>query len=273
MVASGNDFIVIGQSGNRSIRYFKKTAQDICDRKYGIGADGLLVLEKSMRADIRMRIFNSDGSEAKMCGNGARCIALWLAEKKKKRKSKLKIETRAGIIEAQVKDSGIKIKLTHPLNIKLDIPIKVNSRYIRVNFINTGVPHAVIFTEGLDKINIYALARFIRFHKQFAPGGANVNFVEILNNDSIKIRTYERGVEDETLACGTGSVASAIIFSLKTGITSKIKVQTKGREVLKVYFDRDNNRFNNVWLEGSARIVYKGEYYVNEATTYGTKRT
>jgi diaminopimelate epimerase len=134
---------------------------------------------------------------------------------------------------------------------------------LRANFINTGVPHAVIFVEGLEKIDVAGLGRQIRFHEVFAPKGANVNFVEVADNYSINVRTYERGVEDETLACGTGSVASALLtaYSLKLG-AGKVNVHTKGGEVLKVYFDRAGNDFRNVWLEGKAKIVYSGEYHV-----------
>jgi len=257
MVASGNDFVVIESAGSR-VRGFAGLAKEICDRRYGVGADGLLILEKSKIADIKMRIFNADGSEAEMCGNGARCVALYLG------KPHVKIETKAGTIESQVNADHVKIKLTDPRDTKLDMPIKVNNRTLHVNFINTGVPHTVIFVEGLDKIDVTNLGKQIRFHKSFAPSGTNVDFIEILKNNSIKIRTYERGVEDETLACGTGAVASALItaYSLQLTAYSKINVHTKSGEILKVYFEKIKNKFKNVWLEGRAKIVYKGVYYV-----------
>jgi len=253
MMASGNDFVIVDKkpSGNLAA-----LARRICDRKFGIGADGLLVLEKSKIADIRMRIFNADGSEAQMCGNGARCIALYSARKS------LDIETKAGVIEAEVSSNKVRIKLTEPKDIKFDIPLKVNSRNLKVNFVDTGVPHAVVFVEGLDKINVSVLGRLLRYHEKFAPRGTNVNFVEVLSKNSFKIRTYERGVEDETLACGTGTVASTLIFALKTGSGNKIKAHTKGEEILTVYFKKRGNKFTDVWLEGKAGIVYKGEYYV-----------
>ncbi len=253
MVASGNDFVVI--CAPRSTLHaprLRSLAREICDRKYGVGADGLLFLEKSKIADVRMRIFNHDGSEAEMCGNGARCIVLYLG------KRNTEIETKAGIIQSQLEWNSVKIKLTNPLNIKLDIPIKVNNRNLKVNFIDIGVPHAVIFVEGLDEIHVSEIGRAIRNHKRFFPRGANVDFVEGLGKDLIGIRTYERGVEDETLACGTGSVASSLIFALKSGTGNKINVRTQSQEILKVYFDRINNSFKNVWLEGKARIVYTG---------------
>ena len=263
MVASGNDFVVMESHQFSRSQSYKMLAKKVCDRKFGIGADGLLLLEKSKRADVRMRIFNADGSEAEMCGNGARGTALCQAAKSGSRKGRnLKIETKAGIIEAQVDKSSARIKLTSSHSLKIDLPIKVSGRILHVNFIDTGVPHTVIFVEGLDKIDVNNLGREIRYHKAFAPKGTNVNFIEVLSRDSIAIRTYERGVEGETLACGTGSSAAALIFALKANINDKVNVYTKSGEILKVFFERLGNDFKNVWLEGKARIVCKGEYYV-----------
>jgi len=259
MVASGNDFVIAELRAKSS--ELRNLAREFCNRKYGVGADGLLILEKSKIADIRMRIFNADGSEAQMCGNGARCVALYQGYTLHAIRYTLAIETKAGIIESEVNGDNVKIKLTDPKDIKLDFPVKVNKRNLRVNFIDTGVPHVVIFVEGLDKIDVVNLGKEIRYHKRFFPRGTNVNFIEILGQDSLKIRTYERGVEDETLACGTGAVASALVLSLKSQVTSygKIDVHTKSREILKVYFDRRNSNFENVWLEGKTCIVFQGE--------------
>ena len=268
MVASGNDFVIVElrakgfPSTALGTRGLRALAGKICDRKYGIGADGLLVLEKSGKAGIKMRIFNADGSEAEMCGNGARCVALWYSARRMAHS--VKIETKAGIIESRVNGDNVKIKLTNPKGLKLEIPLKVNNRTLHVNFINTGVPHTVIFVEGLDKIDVRNLGRQIRLHKKFSPAGTNVNFVEVLNNNTIRVRTYERGVEDETLACGTGSVASALITSymLQAPGSKCINVRTQSGEVLKVYCKENQNSFSDAWLEGRVNIVYKGEYYV-----------
>jgi diaminopimelate epimerase len=243
-----------------------------------VGADGLLLLEKSRKADIKMRIFNPDGTEAEMCGNGARCIALYAKHQKPNTRHQISIETKAGIIDSELNGDNAKIKLTNPKHIKLDIPIKINNRALKVNFIDTGVPHTVIFVEGIDKIDVFNMGRQIRYHKRFMPKGANVDFVEVLTDRSIKVRTYERGVEDETLACGTGAVASALITSHKASAkrsaasskgtkpqsqeSEKLNVLTKSGEVLKVYFDKLDSKFRNVWLEGRTKIVYKGVYYV-----------
>jgi diaminopimelate epimerase len=263
MVASGNDFVVIEESRKPQVAGLKVLTKKICDRKYGVGADGLLVLEKSRIADVKMRIFNADGSEAQMCGNGARCIALFKSQAANHR-PQVRIETQAGIIESQVNADNVKIKLTDPKNIKLNMPVRINNRTLRVNFINTGVPHTVIFVEGLEKIDVVNLGRAIRFHKRFAPRGTNADFVQVLSNNSIKVRTYERGVEDETLACGTGAVASALItvYGLRFTDYGKINVHTRGDGILKVYFQRIKDKFKNIWLEGEVKIVYKGVYYV-----------
>lgn len=253
MVASGNDFIVIDKklSGN-----IPALARRLCARKFGIGADGLLLLNRLKSGDLRMRIFNADGSEAQMCGNGARCAALFGG------KSKGRIITAAGVINTEVRSGRVKIRLTGPKGIRLDIPLKVNARPIRVNFINTGVPHAVVFVNGIDNIDVADIGRVIRCHAKFAPAGTNVDFVEVKGNDLIAIRTYERGVEDETLACGTGSVAAGLVFALKSGLDKLVKVRTQGGEELKVYFKKEDKNFRDIWLEGSAKLVYKGEYYV-----------
>ncbi len=250
MIASGNDFIVIDKklSGN-----LPGLAKSLCDRKFGIGADGLLLLDNSKHT---MRIFNADGSEAQMCGNGARCAALYSGEKEGK------INTLAGVINTQVSNSQVRVQLTCPKDIKLDIPLNVNNRLIKVNFVNTGVPHVVIFVRGIETIDVRNIGSSIRHHVKFAPAGTNVNFVEVKDKNLIQVRTYERGVEDETLACGTGSAASAIIFALKHGIENSVKVKTQCGETLKVFFEKNNHKFQDLWLEGSAKIVYKGEYYV-----------
>ncbi len=280
-VASGNDFVIIEKNSLSAIRYpclagrqaLSAIAKMICDRKYGAGADGLLVLERIKAANLSMRVFNADGSEAEMCGNGARCVALYSAREQRtenREQRKISIETKAGIIEARVDDDFVKIKLTDPKDIKLDIPLKINNRNLRVSFINTGVPHAVIFVEGLDKIDVTNIGRQIRYHKKFAPAGTNVDFVEILNSNSIKLRTYERGVEDETLACGTGSVASVLLSAIcypclagrQALSANQVNAHIRSGEALKVYFNKIGAGFEDVWLEGKAKIVYKGEYYV-----------
>ncbi len=264
MVGAGNDFIIV--EGIKS--GLPQLARRICERKTGIGADGLLVLDKAKGADARMRIFNPDGSEAEMCGNGIRCCAVYLEVVKKHKKKTKVILTMAGKLLAESKKGVAKIKMSHPKDLKLDILIDIEPRPLMVNYIDTGVPHAVILADGLSGIDVKDIGRKIRYHRKFSPRGANVNFIEITGRDSISIRTYERGVENETLACGTGSVASSIISFFKTnpGVKDKKNIKTKvltlSTEILNVYFDFLENKISNIWLEGKANIVYKGEYYV-----------
>ena len=275
---AGNDFILIDVRGlSQPVRslVYKAYARKYCERKVSIGADGVLVIEESKKADFKMRIFNADGSEAEMCGNGARCAALWVDMVRKKRAfprlrqnpDMLKFETLAGIIKAEVvlknKSAKVKIRMSAPHDVRRNIPVNILGQKIRVNFINTGVPHTIVFVEGLKSIDVEKIGRAVRVHKQFAPAGTNVDFVEFINERTLKIRTYERGVEGETLACGTGAVASALIAAYHIGlavVSSKkaVKVNTVSGEVLKVYFDLYNDKIDNVWLEGNAYCVYKG---------------
>lgn len=249
---SGNDFVII-DNRLKIIKNVKRAAIKLCDRKNGIGADGLLLLENSKIADFKMRIINSDGSEAEMCGNGARCIAHF-AYKNGIAKSNMNFETKAGIIDAYVKNFNVKVKLTKPHSFRQNIKISYNNQEFDIYFINTGVPHAVIFVNDINNINVNEIGRYIRFHKEFEPAGTNVNFVKVIDKRNIVIRTYERGVEQETLACGTGATASAIISSFVSQMEEPINVLTKGGEKLKVYL-------SPVYLEGKIKPVFKGELF------------
>jgi diaminopimelate epimerase len=216
-----------------------------------------LVIEPSDKAQFKMRIFNSDGSEAEMCGNGSRCVGLW------SKKNIVTFETKAGIIETRLKNGNtVKARFTDPHGLKTDICIDVFSRSVKVNFLNTGVPHVVVFVDALKEIDVKEIGRELRFHKYFSPAGSNVNFVQVLDKDLIEIRTYERGVEDETMACGTGTVASAVIYGLKVGSQGPVSVINQSKEATKVYFDRIGESVENVWLEGKAYLTFKGELEV-----------
>lgn len=261
-VATGNDFVIIDNRKKVLKNNLAGAAKKLCDRKYGIGADGLLLLEKSESADFKMRIFNPDGSEAQMCGNGSRCIALY-AYRKKAASSKMSIETLAGMLNATVSGENVKVRLTEPKDIQWNLCLMINECPYKVNFANTGVPHVVHFVKDIENVNVKDLGSRIRYHADFSPAGANVDFVRIADhkNKKIQVRTYERGVEDETLACGTGAVASAIIASEAEDLSSPIIVETRSGEILKVYFDMIEGEFKNVYLEGRANLVYEGEIH------------
>ncbi len=265
-VASGNDFIIINNSRNRKAEIagqIVKLAKELCRRKFSAGADGLLLLEPSKKANFKMRIFNPDGSEVDMCGNGSRCAALYARQNKIVSAGQMTIETGAGNIEAEVKEDKVKIKLSRPHGLRLKFNLDINGQAQEVSYINTGVPHVVCFVQGLDGLDVEQTGKAIRYHPEFQPAGTNANFVEVLDKGHIKIRTYERGVEQETLACGSGSVAASIItcyqMQKKESLGKhKMKVDTQGGETLAVYFNSDKDKIDRVYLEGKAKIVYQG---------------
>ncbi len=260
-VATGNDFIIFDNRLSKAVQKLGAVAKTICDRKRSIGADGLIVLAPSRKADFKMRIFNPDGSEAEMCGNGSRCVALY-AVAEGIAKKEMEIETLAGIIKASVKGNVVRVKLPDPMDIKWNFCLMIHKCPYKVSFLNTGVPHVVHFVDDLDNVDVKALGSHMRYHKEFSPQGTNADFVKVVARQHIKIRTYERGVEDETLACGTGAVASAIITAEAEKAASPITVETRSGEHLKVYFELIEGSFRNVYLEGAAELVFNGRIVI-----------
>ena len=257
MNGAGNDFVLID---NRSEDVHLNRAQivQICDRHRGIGADGILLLEKaSNQADFRMRYFNSDGGEAEMCGNGARCFARF-ANKVADAQGKISFETPAGVIGAELTGDLVTLQMTDPTDLRLDVSLRVGDKNKSVHFINSGVPHVVISVERIDDLDVRREGAAIRHHQMFSPKGANVNFIKKRGAKQITIRTYERGVEDETLACGTGVVAGALIFAATENTDGPIGVLVRGGNELKVGFDKIDNQFRNVTLTGPAEFVFEG---------------
>jgi len=251
MHASGNDFVVLEDSSK--FRNKPALARKLCDRKFGIGADGLLFFGHSRKTDFSFQIYNSDGTHPKMCGNGARCVALYGKSKIKGQKVKFRIETEAGIIDALVKKNKVKIKMNTPEKLKLSFPIKIGGKTLKANFVIVGVPHAIIPVKDVSKIDVENTGRAIRFHRRFQPEGTNVNFVQVSNSGRIKVRTYERGVEGETLSCGTGSTSSAFILNKLGSVKNRVSVLTKSGEVLVIDMKKAG-----VYLTGAAEIVFKG---------------
>lgn len=236
MTGGGNDFVLLDNREQVLAGDYSKIAEKLCNRKFSIGADGLLILEKSKEAHFRMVYHNSDGSRAEMCGNGARCIARYAALLKIA-PSKLSFVTDIGIVSAEVKGESVKLKMVDPKDLKLDFPLKLeDGKEIHLSSINTGVPHAVLLVTDLEKTEVEYLGRAIRFHKAFVPQGTNVNFVLHKGGQTLFVRTYERGVEAETLACGTGVTASALVCATRGLVESPVSCTTKGGEILKVYF-------------------------------------
>jgi len=259
MSGSGNDFVIID---NREPVLDPETKRDfvkkVCRPKSSVGADGVIFIENSDKADYGWDFYNSDGSSAEMCGNGGRCVARYAFEKGIA-PQKHSFETVAGIIEAEVNGPVVKVKLTRPENLQNNVQVDFEGLQYKVDSINTGVPHAIIFFEDVDREDIQTIGSGIRYHSIFAPAGTNVDLVEKKNGNALKVRTYERGVEGETLACGTGVVASAIIASHKFKIESPVNVETRGGEILKVHIEPSNGSLPVVYLEGLTKIAFEGQ--------------
>jgi len=260
---AGNDFLGLdGRLGGFKLN--RKKITDLCDRRRGVGADGVLVVEKPKRrgADFRMRYYNSDGGEAEMCGNGARCFALLARAVSGRKGNVLRIQTQAGLVTLQIRGQEVQVSMTEPTKLRLGKKVVVAGRKVVVDFLNTGVPHAVLFVRSIRSIDVAKQGRAIRYHSAFAPSGTNVNFVEIGRGNRIHVRTYERGVEGETLACGTGVVAASILSNLRRGLKPPIQVATRGGDNVRVGFSMENGHARKVTLQGPARIVYRGVIHV-----------
>ena len=258
MAASGNDFVVI-DNRRKIVADPVRFAGEICALHTGAGADGLLLLETSKKAAFKMRIINSDGSEAEACGNGFRCIARF-AKERLGLPSLFRFESLSGEIEARAEGKKITVQLVTPSDFRPRAEIEVRGHRLHYSFINAGVPHTVIFVEGLPKIDVENLGRAIRYHDRFKPRGTNVNFAEVEAASEIHVRTYERGVERETLACGTGSTASAVVSSLLGYTRPPVRVRTRGGEILTVDFTSNGKKADHVTLEGEAHFVYDGNW-------------
>lgn len=272
MQATGNDFIVVNNLENEFQYSFKLLSKYLCDRHFGVGADGVLILDKGNKADYKMRIFNYDGTEAEMCGNGIRCFAKYLYEKKIVKDSEFVVETLSGIKKVKLEIEGntvvlVEVDMGEPSfnfneigvyyeNNAIDTYNEENFKGIQINEftvfpISMGNPHCVCFVDNVDEIDIEKAGKLIENYKYFS-NKTNVEFVEIKNNSTIKVRVWERGV-GETLACGTGACSSAVISNLYKSTESEMIVELRGGN-LKVKYTE-----GRVLLQGSAEFVYEGE--------------
>jgi len=259
MSGSGNDFILMDnrEGALASIEDIRAFVKAICRRKISVGADGVIIVERSERADFRWRFFNADGSEVEMCGNGGRCVARF-AFLQGIAGERMSFETVAGIIDAEVRGDQVKLRLTDPMALRLNRAIALQDEVLAVDSLNTGVPHVVAFVGDLDRFEVVRYGRSLRYHEAFQPAGTNANFVTVTSLHSLSVRTYERGVEDETLACGTGSVASALAAAARGEVESPVEVTVRSGEILKIHFERIDGGFRNVYLEGGVRVIYEG---------------
>jgi len=253
---TGNDFVMID---NRTEFFPKKNVElieKLCDRRFGIGGDGLILLENDAAADFKMVYYNADGNESTMCGNGGRCIvsfAHFLGIFSKD----TTFNAIDGLHYATINENGI-VALQ-----MIDVAKDTIKKDTDFTFLFTGSPHHVVMVNDIQNFNVFENGKSIRYSDQYKPGGTNVNFVEQLSNDSFKIRTYERGVEDETLSCGTGATAVAIAMNnLGKSVANKITIQVEGGDV-QVTFDQNEEKYYNVMLTGAAKQVFKGEISIN----------
>lgn len=262
MNGAGNDFVLLDNRAQK-IRLTRDQIVRLCDRHFGVGADGVLILVPSRtgKADWAWDFFNSDGSTGEMCGNGARCFARFV-EKTVGLNGDFTFETEAGIITASFNGERVTVNLTKPNGLKLGERVNLSTGETTIHSLNTGVPHAVLYVPDADKAMVESLGPEIRRHAHFGPKGTNVNFVQVLGPNHIRVRTFERGVEGETLACGTGVTASALISARVRNFTSPVKVQVQGGETLEVSFKDRDGAFDDVWLTGPAEFVFEGRIEV-----------
>ncbi|HOJ51129.1 MAG TPA: diaminopimelate epimerase [Syntrophales bacterium] len=265
MSGSGNDFILIDNREQILEKHLTGISlvdfvRAVCRPHISLGADGVILIEGSKQADFSWRFFNSDGSEAEMCGNGGRCAARFAFIKGIAR-AQMSFETLAGIIDAYVHEAWVKIRMPDPADMRLSMSIPLGEKVLVGHFINTGVPHTVIFFEDLASCDVKGWGQAVRYHELFSPAGTNVNFVKIVDSHHLMIRTYERGVEGETLACGTGSVAAALLSGAVGKTSSPVEVKVASGEVLRVYFEKKGDEFAPVYLEGATRVICTGHLW------------
>ncbi len=258
MHGAGNDFVLIDNRA-QTIKLGRSEIVRLCDRHCGVGADGVIVLvpSASRKADFAWEFYNSDGSTGEMCGNGARCFARFV-QKLVGLHRDFSFETEAGIISAGFHGDRVTVSLTQPADLRLNEEVALSGGRQTIHSLNTGVPHAVIFVPDADKAMVLQLGPEIRRHPHFGPRGTNVDFVQVLSPGWIRVRTFERGVEGETLACGTGVTASALIASRVQKFGSPVKVQVQSGDQLEVSFAEQGGRFANVRLTGPAEFVFEG---------------
>ena len=266
MSGCGNDFLLIDNRDNRMADIaLSDFIINVCRRQMSAGADGLILIENDDDLDFRWQFFNSDGGRAEMCGNGARCAARF-AHLNGIAGTTMAFGTDAGVIEAEMIGDQVKVKMTPPSPVVLDEEIQVGDESVRLSSVNTGVPHAVMVVEDIDQVDVAGLGRMIRMHSHFAPAGTNANFIQVLDDGLVAMRTYERGVEDETLACGTGAVAVGLVTALSHALPSPVRVRTRSGGILTIHFGSPDSGFEPVYMEGDARIIYTCELHPDSWT-------
>ncbi len=255
---SGNDFVLFDNRAKALDGDLRDFVQKVCSRRMGVGADGILLLEKSEEYNFSMRYFNADGGEAEMCGNGARCIA-YFAHQIGAAEERMTFLAKDGPHQADVHGCGVKVSLQNPSQVQLGLDLDMGGKTLSAHFANTGVPHAVVLTTDLESAEVVNLGREIRYHPKFAPAGTNVDFAQVTGPRALRMRTYERGVEDETLACGTGATASAVVAHLLKKVEPPVAVTTRSGEILTIHFQSRDGVLTDVFLEGDVTPVFEGK--------------
>jgi diaminopimelate epimerase len=257
MNGAGNDFVMLDNRAG-DLKLTGEQIARLCDRHRGVGADGVLLVERPANgANFRMRYYNSDGGEAEMCGNGARCFARF-ADRIAGPLKNITFETLAGVIGASIEGEHVRLQMSDPTDMRLNLDVPLREQTLRGHFVNSGVPHVVVPVDDVEAADVNRIGRSVRQHELFAPKGANVNFLSRRDDNAIAIRTYERGVEAETLACGTGVVASALIFAAMDDLAGPIRVLVRGGDELTVDFEKDGDQFTKVTLTGPADFAFDG---------------
>lgn len=276
MSGAGNDFILIYKDSFPDLVLSEKLVQNLCNRHNGIGADGIITISGSNDYAFVMEYFNADGSTGSLCGNGARC-ALTYASKVFRLQNEVIFLSNGTKYRGEILDNNVRFYFNEPKELKQNFKVKAANQLISVDYINTGSPHVIIHIDeilkdpamltsrylDLNDIPVYTLGREIRYLPEFSPEGTNVNFVNVVGG-KLYIRTYERGVEDETLACGTGSAASAVISFLRKELNPPVKLMTHGGDELIVDFKFEDETIKGLSLKGPVKTTFTGEFLLNK---------
>lgn len=258
MHGAGNDFVLVDDRNLTFPTDDSNWIAKIGPRRTGVGCEGIILIQPSDTADFRMRFFNPDGTEVEMCGNGARCVAR-LASEIGAAGNSMRFDTMAGLIKADVDGSQVTLGMTEPKDWTLNGSLDIEGQAYPYHFVNSGVAHVVMPVEDLDSLDVRKMGAAIRYHEDFLPAGTNANFIAVTGPDSLRIRTYERGVEDETLACGTGMVAAGLIAG-KTGLVSgqPVQITCASGDLLQIGYELTDDGATNVTLTGPAVHVFQG---------------
>ena len=257
MHGAGNDFVLVDDRQAEFPSHDREWMAGVSQRRTGVGCEGIILIQPSRTSDFRMRFFNPDGGEVEMCGNGARCVAR-LAHEIGAAPASMTIETVAGQLTAEITGERVRLTMTPPKDWRLNRTLAMPEGLLAYGFVNSGVPHAVVRVENLDAVNVAAIGAVIRRHADFAPAGTNANFIAVSDAHNLRIRTYERGVEAETLACGTGMVAAALVAGRMGWVHSPVTLNCASGDQLEVTYSLRGETPEQITLLGPAEHVFKG---------------